>query len=590
MQCSAPVRRLRPIGPALSPALTKIALGLSLGLSSASERATAQDAITRVSVDSNGVEGDGNVSDYYTDSPISISSDGRYVGFASYATNLVANDTNGCQDVFVHDRITGATVRVSVSSSGAEGDGDSDWVSLSADGRFVAFESVASDFVANDLNGTSDVFVHDRDPDGNGIFDEGNGVTIFVSMRSNGTVPVKPSYQPSISADGRLVAFASKSPNLVTGDLNGAPDVFLRDLVAATTILVSVSSVGTQGDLDSQRPSISADDNFVAFESRATNLVSSDTNGHWDVFVHSQVNGVTARVSVASSGVQGDGDSFMASISADGGVVAFSSVADNFAASDTNYWTDVFVHDQATGVTELVSVDSHGVQGNSSNDSQTMSGDGQVLAFVGWSDNLVPGDTNNAYDVFVHERATGRTYLASALCATPADNVSLAPSISGDGGLIAFASYADNLVTGDTNGHGDAFVFDRSVDTATWSNYGAGFAGTLGIPGLSASEDPVLGTTTAIDVASSYGLWTVGFLFIGLNRSSLPTNVGGTLLVDFIDIVPLAVSPYGDALKTDIPFDPALAALLADFQLVEVDPGAQFGFAFSPGLEFRLGR
>ena len=200
-------------------------------------------------MDSAGVEGNNN--SYIP----SISADGRFVAFASYSGNLVAGDGNLSLDVFIRDRISGQTTRVSVSSAGVEGNNDSDAPSISADGRYVAFSSDATNLVPGDTNLSTDVFVHDRDVSGSGIFDTpGNIRTTRVSVDSAGTQGNSDSYSPSISADGRYVAFASGATNLVSGDMNGFDDIFVRDRLTSVTTRVSVSTAGIEGDGSSEEP------------------------------------------------------------------------------------------------------------------------------------------------------------------------------------------------------------------------------------------------------------------------------------------------------------------------------------------------
>jgi len=223
--------------------------------------------------------------------------------------------------------------RVSVASGGTQGNGDSGCPSISADGRYVAFQSYASNLVPGDTNEVGDVFVHDRL----------TGQTTRVSVASDGTEGNDYSRRPSISADGRYVAFASLASNLVPGDTNGTWDVFVHDRLTGQTTRVSVASGGAQGNSGSWCPSISADGRYVAFQSYASNLVPGDTNGVLDVFVHDRLTGQTTRVSVASDGTQGDSYSFGSSISADGRYVAFSSLASNLVPGDTNDKPDIFV-------------------------------------------------------------------------------------------------------------------------------------------------------------------------------------------------------------------------------------------------------
>jgi|GEM_PF-1585857 len=236
--------------------------------------------VQRVSVASGGTQGNGD-----SGCP-SISADGRYVAFQSYASNLVPGDTNGTWDVFVHDRLTGQTTRVSVASDGTQGNGDSECPSISADGRYVAFASLASNLVPGDTNGTWDVFVHDRL----------TGQTTRVSVASGGAQGNSGSWCPSISADGRYVAFQSYASNLVPGDTNGVLDVFVHDRLTGQTTRVSVASDGTQGDSYSFGSSISADGRYVAFSSLASNLVPGDTNDKPDIFVAAAVEPTAMRL------------------------------------------------------------------------------------------------------------------------------------------------------------------------------------------------------------------------------------------------------------------------------------------------------
>ena len=240
--------------------------------------------IALVSVDSSGVQGNRD-SEYP-----SISADGRYIAFESEADNLVAGDTNGYSDIFVRDHNTGITTRVSVSSSGGQGSNASTSPSISGDGRYVAFVSRASNLVAGDTNGNSDIFVHDRN----------TGITTRVNVNSSGGQAIGVSYSPSISADGRYVAFYSIASNLVSGDTNGQMDIFVHDRDTGITTCVSVDSGGVLGNGSSYDPFISADGRYVVFDSSASNLVSGDTNGVSDIFVHDRNSGITTRASVDS--------------------------------------------------------------------------------------------------------------------------------------------------------------------------------------------------------------------------------------------------------------------------------------------------
>ena len=347
-----------------------------------------------------------------------ISADGRYIVFSSLANNLVAGDTNESMDIFVRDRVTGTTSRVSVSSKGMQGNDYSFKPAISADGRYVAFRSWADTLVDDDgdTNGNTDVFVRDRmtgktkrvNISSTGEQGNGNGNDeddYFNDFRSH----------IAISADGRYVAFSTNASNLVTGDTNGIDDVFVRDCVNHTTTRVSVGLAGLQGNSYSREPAISADGRYVTFESAANNLIARDTNRNWDVFVRDRKLNTTTRVSVSSAGTQANYGGWASAISADGRYVAFSSYAKNLVAGGMNGFTDVFVRDLATGTTTTTSVSSAGVQGNSGSGYwgwKAISADGRFVAFDSDAFNLVAGDTNDAPDIFVRDRLLNTIYVA----------------------------------------------------------------------------------------------------------------------------------------------------------------------------------
>jgi uncharacterized repeat protein (TIGR01451 family) len=401
---------------------------------------------TRISVDSAGVEGD------LESANCSNSADGRYVAFGSTAANLVAGDTNGFRDIFVRDRIAGTTIRVSVDSAGGQADAESESFSISADGRYVVFATIAANLVAGDTNGTYDIFVHDRL----------TGTTTRASVDSTGNQGDGDCSNPAISADGRYVAFVSSASNLVAGDNNGALDIFVRDQRTGKTVLVSVDSAELQAEADCGLPEISADGRYVVFVSSAANLVAGDTNGYPDIFVRDRFAGTTTRVNVDSAGSESDAWSDLPSISADGRYVAFESIATNLVAGDTNSAYDVFVRDQKAGTTTRVSTDSTGLEGNASSSTPAISADGRFVAFSSIATNLVAGDTDATQDIFVHDRYPGKTTLVSVgSTGIKGDADSPNPSISADGRFVAFQSYATNLVAGDANAAADIFVRDR---------------------------------------------------------------------------------------------------------------------------------
>ncbi len=346
------------------------------------------------------------------------------------------------------------TRRVSVASDGTQGNGSSSSPSISAEGRYVTFYSKASNLVSGDTNGTGDIFVYDTVANTTGR----------VSVNSNGTQGNSNSSSPSISADGRYVAFDSYASNLVNGDTNGTGDIFVYDTVVNTTHRISVATDGTQGNSYSDFPSISADGRYVAFSSKATNLVSGDTNGTDDIFVHDTITNTTRRISVATDATQGNAYSYFPSISANGRYVAFYSKATNLVSGDTNNALDIFVCDTVSNTTRRVSVDSNGTQGSNHSSSPSISADGRYVAFDSYASNLVSGDTNGTGDIFVYDTVVNTTRRVSvASDGNQGNNLSSSPSISADGSYVAFSSSANNLVSGDTNGYADIFVSNNPL-------------------------------------------------------------------------------------------------------------------------------
>ncbi|MEG3960603.1 calcium-binding protein, partial [Microcoleus sp. herbarium2] len=345
---------------------------------------------TRVSVDSAGNQGNNGSNLFNTPS---ISADGRFVAFDSFASNLVPGDTNGNTDIFVRDTLTNTTTRVSLDSAGNQANSGSDLASISADGRFVAFTSFASNLVPGDTNSNTDIFVRDTLT---------NTTSRAVDITRNPAFGSSFSYRLSISADGRFVAFSSSASNIVPGDTNNRDDIFVRDRLTNTTTPVSVDSAGNQGDRVSASPSMSADGRFVAFSSNSFNIVPNINI--YDIFVRDTLTNTTTRVSVNSAGDPGNRDSRNPSISTDGRFVAFNSDASNLVLGDTNSKGDIFVRDRLTNTTTRVSLDSAGILGESGIPS--ISADGPFVAFDSISSNIVPGQTNTTRQIFVADNSS----------------------------------------------------------------------------------------------------------------------------------------------------------------------------------------
>jgi Tol biopolymer transport system component len=403
-----------------------------------------------------GVSSAGVPADQWTDAP-RINANGRYALFSTAATNVVPGDTNGVFDVFLRDLWAGVTIRVSVSGTGAQGNGASSGGAISTDGRYVAFVSTATNLVPGDTNGTADIFVRDRQ----------TGATTRVNVTSSGQQANGFSNITDISGDGRYVMFGTNATNLVPGgDANGAgSDDLVHDRQTGQTILVDVATNGVQASMYSSGAAISRDGRYALFSSLAPNLVPGDTNGVYDVFVRDLVAGTTVRVSKPNAGLgtQGDQDSYARGISPDGRYIAFDSVASNLVASDTNNTGDAFVLDRSTGTATRVSLADAGGESPYYNFGAAISADGRYAAFVSADGDLVPGDTNQQPDIFVRDLRAGTTRRINVSnTGVQADRQSVNPRMTDDGLNVVYMSEATTLVPGDTNDSFDVFLHRRA--------------------------------------------------------------------------------------------------------------------------------
>ena len=400
--------------------------------------------------------GNANGNSGHVGGTVSISANGRYVAFTSDASNLVSGDANGVSDVFLFDRQTDTTERVSITDGEAEANGQSSAPFVSADGRYVGFSSAATNLVTGDTNGAFDSFLRDRQA----------GTTERVSVSSAEAEADFNSSWSSMSADGRYVLFASSATNLVAGDTNSQIDMFVRDRTAGTTERASVADNEAQANDSSQIGTISADGRFAAFESDATNLVPGGT-ASTDVYVRDLVNDTTERVSVSSTEVAGDDLSRAPSLSSDGRYVVFVSRAANFDAGDTNSNDDIYLRDRTAGTTERISVATGGGSANAQSSAFTRNGvsdDGRYVAFDSFATNLVPGDANVAGDIFVRDLSDDTTTRINIPGpGQQANNGSVNSVISADGQVVAFSSVASNLASGDENGFWDVFATDQGA-------------------------------------------------------------------------------------------------------------------------------
>jgi len=398
----------------------------------------------KVSIGSDGVAGDGN------SISSAISADGRYVVFDSIASTLTTNDGNSTWDIFLRDRQQATTRRISLAVDGTDANDTSLEPVISADGSIIAFTSSASNLVASDVNGSSDVF----------IYNVTNHTIQRVSTDSSGNEADGDSRMADISQNGRFVVFESTAANLVAGDNNQVSDVFLRDMVSNNVQRVSLGNLGEEAVGASYEPAVSDDGRFIIFASDADNLVANDNNGVKDIFVRDRLENTTRRLSVASDGVEANAGSDAPEISGNGTVAVYRSEATNLVNEDTNNARDIFSHDLLSALTERLSVNSLGEEANAAAFTMpAITVDGRYVAFYSAANNLVANDFNVSWDVFVHDRTKHITNIVSVNNDGMAgDASSFEPGISANGHYVVYGSAASNLTPEDLNASWDIFL------------------------------------------------------------------------------------------------------------------------------------
>lgn len=429
-----------------------------------------------------------------------ISPDGRYVVFASEARDLVEGDGNNRADVFlfdcgVHKQISPSIRRISLSPSGEEGDGESRFPIFSGDGRTIVFASTAGNFTEGDTNNMFDVFTYDRDPDGNGVLDEGNEILTHISVSSTGEIGNGSSSVPNISADGRYVVFVSDSTNLVSPDTNipGSFDLFVHDRdpdgdgtfynSPGQTRRLSLDSTGNEipNGISVERPAISADGRYVTFASPFNGIVPDDNNNLNDIFLvdrDSDGNGVfdegppaISRITESTGTGVSNGASINADISADGSRIVFATESTNLYPGDSNGVSDILLYDrdpddngvfdEGNAVFRLVSQTSMMQQADGPSETPRISSDGRYVIFASAATNLVRCDDNEAKDVFIHDLDLVKTRLVSITKSGGLINDdSCLAALSMDGRFAAFETFGDNVVPEDRNGERDVFSID----------------------------------------------------------------------------------------------------------------------------------
>ena len=430
-----------------------------------------------VSVDAAGTTPGGGES-----TAVAISGNGRYVAFHSTATNLVAGDLNFQTDAFVRDLQLGTTALVSLDSGGNQGNAPSFVSSMTADARYVVLESLASNFAAGDLNGSTDVFVRDR---------QLGTTTLATVAAAGGQSAGAPSYPVAITPDGRYVVVASFADDMVAGDLNGGLDLFVRDLQAASTAAVSaraalpVSATPSSGSVLSAADSVSADGRFVAFSSPAADLVPVITHAQ-QVYVRDLQRAITTMATLNPAGTAGGNiDSWSAGISADGRYVLIRSFASDLVSGvvDGNFASDVFVRDLQAAVTTLVSVRAAGgATGDFFSEPRAITPDGRYVLFSSPATNLVANDANFLIDVFVRDLQTSTTAVVSTNAAGSgtANGRSTAVAVTPNGRFVVFDSEATNLVALPVGGAGQTQVYLRDLQTGTTELISVNAAGSAG--------------------------------------------------------------------------------------------------------------
>jgi Tol biopolymer transport system component len=429
---------------------------------------------------------------------------GTKIAFQSLASDLGSNDTNENYDIYVRDLNTERTTLVSVNAAGTDsGNHPSSAPAFSPDGTKVAFHSRASDLVPGDTDDAEDIFVRDL----------ATSTTVLITPAASG---INGSRSPVFSPDGTHLVFISDADNLVLNDANGWGDIFLYDLATATTSLVSLNAAGTTSADDvSGDPRFDPTGTKIAFFSRATDLTGiDDSNFTFDVFVRDLSLGTTTLLSINEDGTgTGDDWSWLPRFNFDGTKVAFQSSASDLDIRDTNFADDVFVSTLTTGTTEVVSLDVSGTAaGNHESYGPVFSPTSDQLAFTSLASNLVATDGNNMRDVFVRDLGAGITTVVSldTTDSQTGNSESGGFDFSPDGNLIAFQSFASNLVPQDSNARRDLFV--RDLNTGTTTLVSARADGTDSANDESASPawgrpafDPRGGRVAFVSIASDLG-------------------------------------------------------------------------------------
>lgn len=410
---------------------------------------------------------DGSQPSGYSYIPV-FSRDGTKVLFSSMAALTGVNYVSS-GNIFLKDLSTGQVTMVNRDSNDKavllDDHAMSLGMSLSPDATKVVFSADGKSLVANDTNDTSDIFLKDLV----------SGKLTRISVGSNGQQADGANYSPVFSPDGKKVAFISNATNLVQGDISHRTDILVKDLVTGQLTQVSTGSNGEQTNGDSFSPVFSPDGSKMLFSSTSSNLVAGDTNATQDIFIKDLVTGKVSRISLGNQGEQANGQSGVASFSADGSKIVFASDASNLVAGDTNNKTDIFVKDLITGAIQRVNTDSNGNQAvgetrqlDTLDSFASFSPEGRWVMFSSEATNLVPGDTNKQRDIFIKDLDTGlTTRITATVNGVEANGFSSYASFSPDGNSVVFHSYASNLTPFDYNAAFDILLQDLRTGMAS---------------------------------------------------------------------------------------------------------------------------
>ena len=483
-------------------------------------------SLTRVTMRPGGVE------TLEAPSVIDVSPDG-YLLVSSAFDGLVPGDNNGFIDLVLTDRRSGVSSLALVGAGGAPLDADSSDARFSFNGRYLCITTIASNLGVPDGNNNVDVYVKDL----------ATGAVVRGSLCEDGSDPDLGADHGTISDDGHWLAFASYSNNVMANIGHPHFEVYVRDMWSGALELVTVDMNGVSAADISGMPTISAEGRYVAFLSQSPHLVSGDTNHFQDVFVRDRRLHTTTRVNVGPGGVQANADVFYdLRMSADGRLLTFDSNATNLSGpGGAPNFLEVFTLDRSSGVISCVSNGPGGIASDNDSFGPRISGDGRFVTFQSWASNLTPADHSSLPDLFRVDRTGGAIDLVSR--ATNGAQGSVSPvfgfemgfgPLSHDGRVVAFSSNLEGLVAGDSNGHNDVFVWDASSSVGPIDSYCTGKTNSAGcLPVITSAGEPRCAGATDAFFLSTTNLRnkTAGLLAWSLNGAASVPFAGGTMCV-----------------------------------------------------------